>query len=157
MLLIFKITLLKKSSKFRRIIKYKKFYYCSIMIIEYKRIYDHDLNMKGSYTIFIDKMYPRGIRRDDKRIKNWVKDIAPNRELITWFHKNINGRWSTFKKQYKHDLMSRYKTDDIFYDDINDIIDKGEKKGKLLILYSSRDIKHNNARVFADFLKHLMK
>ena len=52
------------------------------MITEYRRIYDHNLDLNNAYVIYIDRMYPRGISSSDKRIKRWIKDIAPTHELI---------------------------------------------------------------------------
>lgn len=126
------------------------------MLIEYKRIYDHDIDMSNAYTIFTDKMYPRGIKREDKRIKRWIKDVAPDMKLIEWFHENANKRWPEFKQKYKKELHDKYRTDPAFRDEIDNIIKKGKEKGKILILYSSKDERHNNARVFANFLMHII-
>lgn len=125
------------------------------MIIEYRRIYDHDLDteLKDAYTIYIDRIYPRGLSRDNKKIKHWVKNVAPEMELIKWFHQNSDQRWPEFKKKYYSSLMSRYKSDSEFRNEIDSLVRKGKSKGHLLILYSSKDVRHNNARVFAKFIK----
>lgn len=124
------------------------------MNIEYDRIYNHDIDLRNKYVIYTDKMYPRGLS-DTKRIKNWIKGLAPTMKLIKWFHQNTN-RWPEFKKKYLSELSYNYKNDIEFRNKIQDIIKKGKKKGNLLILYSSKNEKYNNARVFGQFIKRIM-
>lgn len=122
------------------------------MLIEYKRIYDYHKNDKDkSYTAYIDKLYPRGLSSSDTRITTWIKGLSPSNELMQWFHENRDKNWPDFSKKYYSELVHSYKYDE----DFKKSVDKLAKHDDITLLYSSRDERHNNARVFARFLYNI--
>jgi uncharacterized protein YeaO (DUF488 family) len=125
--------------------------------VEYARIYNNDVKIGNSYCAYIDKMYPRGITKGNRKIKNWIKGLSPSYDLIEWYHANPDRRWPEFKKKYLKELNAMWKTNDDFRDKIKSMIRKGKKKGKLLLFYSSKDESHNNARVLANFIIKIAK
>lgn len=127
------------------------------MLIEYKRIYDYDKNLDDGYVIYIDKMYPRGLNKSHVGLKHWIKNVAPSMNLIKTFHKHGLNGWIDFKKDYYKQLKQHYKDNiDGVRDTIDNLIKQVKKYKKILILYSSKDERYNNARVFAKFLRNII-
>jgi uncharacterized protein YeaO (DUF488 family) len=127
------------------------------MLIQYKRIYDYHHKKDDGYVTYIDKMYHRGLKRGDPRIKNWTKGLAPDINLMDKFHQNRDKGWPTFKKEYYHELEKNYRNDATFKMKVDNLIKKMKEHNAITLLYSSRDERYNNARVLARFLYHIYK
>jgi uncharacterized protein YeaO (DUF488 family) len=73
-------------------------------MIEIERIY---YNPKGdnedSFRILIDRLWPRGLRKEEVRVDLWVKDIAQSALLRKWFSNDEN-KWNEFKTKYIKEL-----------------------------------------------------
>ena len=122
------------------------------MLIEYKRINDyHKSNNDKSYVAYIDKLYPRELSSSDTRITTWIKGLSPSNELVQWFDENPDKNWPDFSQKYYNELLHSYKYDVDFKTSVN----KMSKHDDITLLYSSRDERHNNARVFARFLYNI--
>ena len=57
------------------------------MSIEPKRVYDDQGQTKG-YRVLVDRMWPRGVAKAKLPLDEWLRDLAPTRELIAWFHRD---------------------------------------------------------------------
>lgn len=121
------------------------------MLIQYERIYDYQHHDDDGYVVYIDKMYPRGIKKTNPWIKRWIKGLAPSYDLIEWYHVDEKTRWDGFKKKYTQELRESYKNDPAF----KEKIDKLASHDRITLLYSLHDVRHNNARVLAKFLYNL--
>ncbi len=93
----------------------------------------------------IDRLWPRGIKREDAKIEEWIKDIAPSSELRKWFsHDPL--KWQEFRKRYmrelkdKEDLINKLKVD--------------AKKGTVTLLFAAKDAEHSNAAVLKELIGH---
>lgn len=113
------------------------------MDIRIKRIYDDPANNDGT-RILIDRIWPRGVRKDDAKLDDWIKEIAPSTDLRKWFdHKEE--RFDKFSNKYKKELQD--------HPDIIEELVKKAKNKRLTLLYGAKDENHNQAVVLKKFLE----
>lgn len=104
--------------------------------IKIKRVYD-EYNKNDGTRILVDRLWPRGVRKEDAKIDEWMKDIAPSDSLRKWFNHDPE-KWGEFKKRYKKELKDK--------SDLVALLSKLEKvKGIITLIYSAKDEEHNNA------------
>jgi uncharacterized protein YeaO (DUF488 family) len=113
------------------------------MTIGAKRIYDPPSPDDG-YRVLVDRLWPRGIKRETMHIDAWLKDVAPSDALRRWFGHDRK-KWSAFRRRYASELRRRP----------NDWwpILKAAKRGPVTLLYGARDQEHNHAVALADYLR----
>jgi uncharacterized protein YeaO (DUF488 family) len=112
-------------------------------MLRIKRIYDLPSPNDGK-RILIDRLWPRGIKKADASINEWMKDIAPSNELRKWFAHDVS-KWEEFKKRYKKELKDK--------SEILDKLKKESEKSTVTLLFSAKDVKHNNAQVLREILE----
>ncbi|MCU7556039.1 DUF488 family protein [Alteromonas sp. ASW11-19] len=114
--------------------------------MQYKlhRIYDD--NGPQGYRVLIDKLWPRGISKQDAALDDWWKSFAPSDNLREWFGHDAD-KWDEFRKEYLHQLSEQKKEIKECLADVN--------QGTLVILYGAKDDKHTHARVFQEYLEKL--
>jgi len=111
-------------------------------MIKIKRIYDPAEPGDGK-RILIDRLWPRGFKKEDLKMDEWLKEIAPSDKLRKWFSHDPK-KYGEFKKRYakeledKSEILARIKAE--------------AKKGRVTILFSAKDTEHNNATVLKEFL-----
>lgn len=109
-----------------------------------KRIYSKSLSYDNAYfTILVDRLWPRGIRKDQVRVDLWLRDIAPSHQLRRWFGHDP-AKWDEFKKRYFAELDTKEEL-------VRVILDKA-KNGPVCLLYGARDEKHNDAVALKELL-----
>lgn len=115
------------------------------MEIQIKRIYEPPSPLDG-YRVLIDRIWPRGVKKNGAKLDEWNKDIAPSTELRKWFG-HILERFDEFSLRYQTELDSQK----------NDLLRLGNiaQKENLCLLYSARDPLHNQAIVLRNFLSKL--
>lgn len=72
-------------------------------MISVKRIYK-DKDKTDGTRVLIDRLWPRGVKKEDAEIDQWRKDLAPSKELFQWFHEDKEGRFEEFQKYYRREL-----------------------------------------------------
>ncbi len=108
-------------------------------MIHIKRVYDKSLSSDNiGYTILVDRIWPRGLRKDEVEVDLWLKDIAPSTQLRRWFAHDP-AKWAAFKQRYFAELKSKTELVQI-------ILEKA-KKGSVCLLYGAKDEEHNEAIV----------
>ena len=70
--------------------------------INIKRVYD-DKSKSDGYRVFIDRLWPRGVKKEDAHFDEWLKDLAPSTEPRKWFDHDPE-KFDDFKKRYKKEL-----------------------------------------------------
>jgi len=111
-------------------------------MIKIKRIYDQPSSNDGK-RILIDRLWPRGIRKEGAPIDEWLKDIAPSNVLRKWFgHDPAN--WQEFKKKYARELRTQTE--------LLERLKEEAKHGTITLLFAAKDIQHNNAVALKDIL-----
>ncbi|HET6590220.1 MAG TPA: DUF488 family protein [Candidatus Nitrosocosmicus sp.] len=119
-----------------------------ILLIKIERIYNNpsgeEVDGNGGYRILVDRLWPRGLRKNEVHIDLWIKDVAPSTVLRKWFSHDKR-RWGEFKSRYFKELE---KCDE----SIDEILDKVEK-GSVVLLYGAKDEKFNNAVALKEYLE----
>ena len=106
-------------------------------MIAIKRIYDPPEKSDG-YRVLVDRLWPRGLKRDEADIDDWAKDIAPSSALRKWFgHKPE--RWAEFERKYRAELREGAAADALAA--------LGRRAGRVTLLTATRDLDHSHARV----------
>ena len=113
-------------------------------MIKTKRIYDKPAKEDG-YRILIDRLWPRGMAKENAKIDLWLKEVAPSDNLRNWFSHDPE-KWEEFRSKYKEELKTKQEL-------LNEIIRLEKEKGTVTLLYSSREEKYNNAVALNGFLK----
>ncbi len=107
-----------------------------------KRVYDDAADDDG-FRILVDRLWPRGVRKEGAHIDLWLKEAAPSSELRKWFNHEPE-RWTQFRAAYLHELaQDPQKTA---------LIRAHAGKNKVTLVYGARDAEHNHALVLRDFL-----
>ncbi len=112
-------------------------------IIRTKRIYEPFSKTDG-YRILVDRLWPRGMKKEDAHVDLWLKDIAPSTELRQWFHAEP-GRWSQFRAKYLDELKESNAVDELTA--------HTRKYDTVTLLYSVKDEEHNHAMILLEFIK----
>lgn len=110
--------------------------------IRIKRVYDPPQESDG-VRILVDRLWPRGLRKERAAITRWLKDIAPSSELRKWFGHDP-ARWAEFSRRYRSELARNH-----------DAIAKLAELSKgdpVTLLYAAHDTEHNHALVLADYI-----
>ena len=111
--------------------------------INIKRVYD-DKSQDDGYRVFIDRLWPRGVKKEDAHFDEWLKDLSPSTELRKWFDHDPD-RFDEFRKRYKKELQEH--KDDL------DKLRKRAKTEKITLLYAAKDEEMNNAVVVKEILE----
>ena len=115
--------------------------------IHIKRIYEKPASSDG-YRILVDRIWPRGIKKEDAQLDEWDKSLAPSSALRKWFN-HQQERFDEFEKKYEAELM-REK------DELIRVKKIGESQ-KVTLLYGARDTEMNQAVVLARVLRNLRR
>ena len=119
-------------------------------MINAKRVYD-EVEKDDGIRVLVDKLWPRGIKKDEIKVDLWLKKVAPSTELRKWFSHDST-RWKEFCKRYKEELrMDEEKK--IALSELTKIA----TREKLTLVYSAKDKEHNNAVVLKKLLEGLLK
>lgn len=108
-----------------------------------RRVYEPASQHDG-LRVFVDRIWPRGIRKAQLADAVWLKDIAPSTSLRKWFGHRPE-RWSEFRKRYWAEL----DRDEGQVNALRDLM----KKGSVTLLYSAHDSKHNQAVALKEYLE----
>ena len=63
--------------------------------VRIKRVYE-DFSETDGYRVLVDKLWPRGMKKEWLKYDYWAKDITPSPTLRKWFHEDIPGHWGDF-------------------------------------------------------------
>jgi uncharacterized protein YeaO (DUF488 family) len=110
--------------------------------IKIKRIYEKFEKSDG-FRILVDKFWPRGIKKEEAAIYLWLKDIAPSNTLRKWFNHDPK-KWLEFQKRYAIELADKHA--------LIDSIKKEAKQKTVTLLFSSKEMEHNNAVALRNFI-----
>src|SRR5690606_19057847 len=103
-------------------------------------------NAQKAKRILVDRIWPRGVSKEDANLDRWLKEIAPSDELRKWFGHDAD-KWEEFKSRY----IDHLKKDKKAKEAVKTLKDQAQK-GTVLLLYAAKDEKHNNAVVLREYL-----
>jgi uncharacterized protein YeaO (DUF488 family) len=113
------------------------------MTIALKRIYE-PVSRTDGMRILVDRLWPRGVKKDDAKIDLWLKDVAPSTALRQWFG-HTPERWDKFRERYLAELSKN--------EAVAQLRQLAKTTKRVTLLYAARDEEHNEAVVLADLLK----
>jgi uncharacterized protein YeaO (DUF488 family) len=106
-------------------------------MIKLKRAYENASRDDGT-RFLVERLWPRGVKKDALRLDAWLKDVAPSTELRQWFG-HVPSKWSEFQRRYRVELGRNAEA-------LGPIL-KAARRGRVTLVYSSHDQEHNNAVV----------
>jgi uncharacterized protein YeaO (DUF488 family) len=118
--------------------------------ISLKRVYEPASRGDGT-RVLVDRLWPRGLKKDRAAVHAWLKELAPSDLLRKWFHAG-SGEWSAFRKLYLKELR-RPETAEA----LNELYRLAHQRSKLTLLFASKDEEHNNAVILKDLLEGMRK
>jgi uncharacterized protein YeaO (DUF488 family) len=113
------------------------------MDVRLKRVYDPAAPTDG-YRVLIDRLWPRGVSREQAKLDEWEKELAPSTELRRWFGHDP-GRFEEFRRRYIEELRSQRPR--------LTALRRRARDGTLTLVYSAHDTEHNDAVVLAEILR----
>jgi len=108
-----------------------------------KRIYEQPTADDG-YRVLIDRLWPRGIKKQDAQIDEWLKEIAPSTGLRKWFNHEPE-KWETFMRKYAEELQASSA-----YQSLQSLI---EQHGRVTLVYAARNEQFNHAAALQQMLR----
>lgn len=112
-------------------------------MITLKRAYEPVAREDGT-RFLVERLWPRGVRRDALRLDAWLKDVAPSTKLRQWFGHDPE-KWPEFQRRYRAELdRSAAALEPIL---------KAAGRGRVTLIYSSHDQEHNNAVVLKTYIE----
>lgn len=112
------------------------------MKIQIKRAYEKPAKEDG-FRVLVDRLWPRGLKKEDAKIDLWLREAGPSTELRKWFSHDP-AKWDEFKKCYYEELSAK--------DDILEPIKKEAKKQTVTLVYGSKEERYNNAVALKELL-----
>lgn len=110
--------------------------------IRIKRAYDPPSHDDGA-RVLIDRLWPRGIKKESLAMDQWAKELAPSTKLRQWFGHDP-ARWQEFHQRYAAELRP--------HAELLDTLRTLARKGTVTLVYGAHDEAHNNAVALREFL-----
>lgn len=111
-------------------------------VVRIKRIYDAPETSDGA-RVLVDRLWPRGVRKSEARLDQWMKALAPSNDLRRWFAHDPE-RWDVFRKRYRDELAQHPEM-------LTELLGYC-RRSPVTLLYASRDTEHNQAVVLKEVL-----
>lgn len=108
-----------------------------------RRAYEPPTRNDG-YRILVDRIWPRGVSKEELQLDEWCRDIAPSDALRHWFDHDPT-RWAEFCERYRAELNANA--------DPLEVIVKHTEVGRVTLVYGARDEAHNNAVALRDVIE----
>jgi uncharacterized protein YeaO (DUF488 family) len=111
--------------------------------VKLKRVYEPPSKADGM-RVLVDRLWPRGLRKQDVLADLWLREVAPSRELRRWYGHDLR-RWSQFRRKYRSELVSRAEILTL----LNDL----RRRSPVTLLFGARDVAHSHAAVLRRVLE----
>ncbi|VCU69052.1 hypothetical protein PIGHUM_01112 [Pigmentiphaga humi] len=115
--------------------------------IDLHRVYDHAQVPAGRLRVLVDRLWPRGMRREALSYDAWPKDLAPSPELRRWFGHRPE-RWAEFHRRYAAELQDEAQQQAMA------ALLRDAAGRPITLLYGAKDPEHNHALVLREALLH---
>ena len=113
------------------------------MTIKVKRVYEPSVPNDGA-CFLVDRLWPRGMKREALQLDGWLKEVAPSDTLRRWFGHDPK-KWEEFRRRYFVELDGRPEA-------WRPILEAA-RRGHVTLLYGAKDTEHNNAVALGDYLR----
>lgn len=112
-------------------------------MVRIKRVYEPAAKEDG-YRVLVDRLWPRGMKKEAAKIDLWMKDVAPSDSLRKAFHQHAM-KWPIFEKEYQAELKTKKEW-------LAQLKRLEKEQGTLTLLFGARDPEHNQAVIIAEAL-----
>jgi uncharacterized protein YeaO (DUF488 family) len=112
-----------------------------------KRVYE-PVSPRDGKRFLVERLWPRGMKKQDLRMDGWLKDVAPSNELRRWYSHDL-AKWTEFQRRYRAELRANAAA-------LQPLLDAA-RRGKVTLLYSAHDVEHNSALVLKAVLEKKIK
>jgi uncharacterized protein YeaO (DUF488 family) len=116
-------------------------------MINIERVYGHTTS-DGGKRFLVERLWPRGIKKEALEMDAWLKDVAPSQALRQWYQHDV-AKWPEFQRRYRAELDA--------HPEAWQPILQAARRGKVTLLYSARDTEHNSALVLKQYLERKSK
>jgi uncharacterized protein YeaO (DUF488 family) len=113
-------------------------------MISLKRAYEKPAPDDG-FRVLVERLWPRGLKKEAVALDLWLKDVAPTPELRRWFGHDP-AKWKEFCRRYRIELAERPAAVQVLREKL--------RQGHVTLVYGSRDQEHNAAAALKAFLEH---
>ncbi len=117
------------------------------MTIFLKRVYEKPVAEDGK-RILVERLWPRGLKKEEAKIDEWLRDVAPSTELRKWYSHDP-AKWTDFKKRYWKELETKR--------DVVLRLAKESKENKVTFVFGSKEEKLNNANALREYIETKLK
>jgi uncharacterized protein YeaO (DUF488 family) len=111
--------------------------------VRLKRAYEPAARSDG-YRVLIDRLWPRGVSKEEAQLDEWARDLAPSSELRRWFGHDP-ARFEEFRHRYLDELAGQEAK-------LRELRRRA-REGTLTLVYGARDSEHNDAVVLGELLR----
>ena len=115
------------------------------MDIRLKRAYEQPARSDGQ-RVLVDRIWPRGVAKENAHIAHWLKGLAPSTELRKWFGHDP-GKWPEFRERYLDELTSGDASEDL--EAFRKLL---EQHDRITLVFAAKDTVHNNAVALRDYI-----
>ena len=115
------------------------------MHIMIHRIYDDTLLLVG-YRVLVDRLWPRGISKEQAHLDSHWKELTPSNELRKWFN-HETPKWKVFKEKYLEELNNKKEIAQAYLKEVS--------QERLILLYGAKDKNHTHALILKEYLQNL--
>jgi uncharacterized protein YeaO (DUF488 family) len=112
--------------------------------IAYRRIYEESSPQDG-HRVLVDRVWPRGMKKEDAHLDEWLRDVAPSTELRRWYGHDPD-RFTEFRRRYLAELR------DAEHHEAADHLRDLSAHDTLTLLTATKDVDHSQAAVLAEWL-----
>jgi uncharacterized protein YeaO (DUF488 family) len=112
--------------------------------VRYRRIYD-DASSEDGLRILVDRIWPRGVRKEDANVDEWLREIAPSTELRRWYGHDPD-RYAEFRRRYLAELREPVRKQ------AAQRLRETAGHNRMTLLTATRDLEHSQAAVLAHWL-----
>jgi len=108
-----------------------------------KRAYERP-EKKDGYRVLVDRLWPRGVKKEEAAIDDWQKELAPSTALRKWFGHDPE-RWNEFQKKYRAELKNN--------EAVPSFVEAHADRKKITLVYGAKDTEHTHALVLQQYLQ----
>ncbi|HET7655022.1 MAG TPA: DUF488 family protein [Acidimicrobiales bacterium] len=108
------------------------------------RIYEDTAD--AGYRVLVDRLWPRGVRKDDAHLDEWNTDVAPSAALRKWYGHDV-ARFDEFARRYRAELARPPGADAV------DALRRRGRRQRVVLLTATKDVEHSGAQVLVDVLR----
>lgn len=111
--------------------------------IRLKRAYDDPADDDGA-RVLVERLWPRGVRKEDAALDGWLKGVSPSPELRQWYAHDQE-KWDEFRARYRAELAEREE-------EVEELLGLA-RQGPLTLVLASRDVEHSSAALLKEWLE----